>query len=190
MHDSNSSARAAYDALIEKVTRFGERVMEAQGPFVQCRRGCDDCCRVERSAWAIEIDAIAHYLAQQGGAELARLRDRRDELGGHRRCVFLEPEGSCAVYPARPIICRTHGPAVTARESGLIWCALNFAGMAPEEVLEQRLGDSILDLDLLNRMLVMINQAFIGSHQCAARQPLGAALDRVEVESVDLPVDD
>jgi hypothetical protein len=81
----------------------------------ECTR-CGECCRTRGE--------YAHvYLNDDEVADLARFlgmtRERFErqytfEDGGWRElrfhsqeCVFLTPEGTCGVYPARPVQCRT-----------------------------------------------------------------------------------
>ncbi|MCA9538120.1 MAG: YkgJ family cysteine cluster protein [Myxococcales bacterium] len=171
--------RAEYAALLNKVDAFSERVAQGQGPWLRCGRGCDGCCRTARSAWAVEIDALCTWLALAPAGLRQRLQARRDapSVVRRERCIFLDDDGSCAVYPARPIICRTHGPAVRTPEGELTWCALNFADVAPEAVAGLLPAEAILDLDLLDRMLALINARYLTAHDVPARAPLTAALD-------------
>jgi len=108
------AAHPAYAALLEKVDAFSEGVEAAQAPWIRCERGCDGCCRTRRTAWAVEVAALRAHL--DGHPRRDALRDRlsaRDVRAG-AVCVFLDPDGGCAVYDARPLLCRTHGPALRA----------------------------------------------------------------------------
>ena len=161
--------RAEYQALIDKVDAFTARVEAAQGRWLRCGAGCDGCCRLRRSAWAVEIDHLRRHVAELPAARRAELAERRNdpEVRAGARCVMLDGDGRCAVYAARPLICRTHGPAVRLPEGQLSWCDLNFADLTPEAVTEAVPADGILDLELLNRMLALINARFLAG--CAAR---------------------
>nr|NJM03151.1 YkgJ family cysteine cluster protein [Desulfobacula sp.] len=66
----------------------------------------------------------------------------------------------CVLYPARPIICRTHGyPLYMKKEGGIRidFCPENFTGMAsfPKETM--------LDIEHLNTLLAVINRQFVDS---------------------------
>lgn len=176
--------RAEYQALIAKVDAFGARVTADQGSWLRCGAGCDGCCRLRRSAWAVELDHLRRFVEQLPPERRAALAARRDapEVRAGERCVMLDADGRCAVYPARPLICRTHGPAVRLPGGELSWCGLNFAGLEPEAVAEAVPADAVLDLELLNRMLALVNARFVagraaGGEVVAERDGLEAALD-------------
>lgn len=170
---------AEYRALLEKVDAFAARAEAAQGPYLRCRRGCDACCRTARTAWAVEVAHVARFVESMPAARREALRARRDhpEVRAGRRCVFLDDDGGCAVYPARPVICRTHGPAVTSAASGLVWCALNFEGLGPDEVAAAAPPGSVLDLDRLNALLAVVNARFVEGRAIPPRRPLADAVE-------------
>lgn len=179
--------RAEYRALIAKVDAFDARVEAGQGRWLRCGAGCDGCCRLRRSAWAVEIDHIQRYVAGLPPARRAELAARRDAAAVREgeRCVMLDADGRCAIYPARPVICRTHGPAVRLPAGDLSWCGLNFEGLDPAAVAAAVPADAVLDLDLLDRMLAMINTRFVAGRAdrgepVPARADLDATLDAPE----------
>ncbi|MCB9554203.1 MAG: YkgJ family cysteine cluster protein [Myxococcales bacterium] len=171
--------RAEYRALVEKVEAFAARAHAAQAPWLRCRAGCDGCCRTRRSAWAVEIDALRTHLATLPPERQSELAARREDpaVVAGARCVYLDPDGRCAVYAARPVICRTHGPAVRLPDGETVWCGLNFEGLDEAAVLAALPADAVLDLDLLNRMLALVNARYLQSRDRPARDDLGAALD-------------
>lgn len=171
--------RVEYQALLAKVDAFSARVEAQQAEGLNCRPGCDGCCRLERSAWAVELDNIRRWLTLQPPHRRASLASRRDqpEVRGGERCVFLDDDGQCAIYPVRPIICRTHGPVARMPDGGLAWCELNFPGLPPEVVAERVPAGAVLDIDLLNRMLALVNARFVAHAGGPDRAPLAEALD-------------
>lgn len=124
-----TTPRARLAELFAKVDGFFERV-HARLPGadgVTCHAGCDDCCRRRFSVTAIEAEVIAEALAALPAA-------RRDALAARARasdlspdeaapqppgvCPALDPDGRCAIYDARPLICRTHGLPIRFAEAG------------------------------------------------------------------------
>lgn len=106
------------DALHADVDGEAREVAGHHVGRLQCRRGCSDCCVDELTVFEVEADAIrAHYpeLLEQGEPHPA---------GG---CAFLDAEGGCRIYDARPYVCRTQGLP-------LRW----FEEDEQEEIVEQR----------------------------------------------------
>lgn len=173
-----AEALTRYVQLLGQIDAFEARVEAGQGAYLQCGRGCDGCCRTRRTAWAVEVASVRRWLAEAPPALLERLQQRRQDpsvLDGDR-CVFLNEEGACDVYPVRPVICRTHGPAAQTEE-GLVWCGLNFEGIDAEAVAELVPSTATLDLDRLNTILVLINNLHLAAHPGDPRPALEAALD-------------
>jgi Fe-S-cluster containining protein len=104
------SSRARLAELFAKVDGFFERVAArfpgADG--VTCHTGCADCCRRRFSVTALEAEVIAEALAALP-AERREALARRAIAGDPGVCPALDDDGRCAVYAARPLICRTHG---------------------------------------------------------------------------------
>ncbi len=147
-----------YDALRAKVDGFAEAVAARRGDLT-CRAGCSACCQVELEVSEVEAAPIERALRALSPAARARLAERVPRAGA---CVMLEPDGRCAIYPARPLVCRTQGlplryPAGTlptdaaqGRVPGgdVTWCPLNFRDgpPAPEDVLDAERVDVMLAL--------------------------------------------
>jgi Fe-S-cluster containining protein len=174
-------ADGAYLAFVAKVDAFAQVVHAGQASFLRCKRGCDGCCRVRRTASAVETDHIRSHLSELSVTRREALRRRRDKLdaSGESKCVFLDDDGGCAVYAARPLICRTHGPAVRLPDGELAWCELNFTDLGTADVSARVDGSTILDVNLLNHTLAVINAQYIAGTDRPARMPLAKALDPV-----------
>lgn len=170
------SARARLEELFAKVDAFFERAAAAMpgADGITCHRGCDDCCRRRFSVTGIEADAVLEALAQLDDA-------RRAEIAGRVRegnaCPMLDADGGCAVYAARPLICRTHGLAIRFTEPGserrlpvLDACPKNFGGRALTELP----ASTVLDQTTLSTILGALDAA----HAAELGRPRG---DRVEI---------
>lgn len=108
--------------------RFGERM--------KCRLGCTDCCHHLFDVDTLEARRIALHVAtlpleQQEDLQARALhyRQQRPTLQGRRlACAALNADGACAIYTARPMVCRKFGmPIYDPRQPGqLKACELNF----------------------------------------------------------------
>lgn len=97
-----------------RIAARAEAIREAH-PFWPCKAGCDHCCRslphlpvVTRLEWKNLCEAIA---AQEDGdrRELAE-RIRSAPQTGPVSCPLLDDaRGTCTIYEARPVACRTYG---------------------------------------------------------------------------------
>jgi hypothetical protein len=144
---------------------FDAALSRAAGAM-RCRIGCDQCCRVRLSVFAIEGDRIAHALAALDPA----LREHvRAQAGDASHCALLV-DGRCVVYEQRPLICRSHG--VPARADGeTSCCPLNFVD-APADPA------SVLNLDAINLPLSVMARMHDGEGRRVALAELATATTR------------
>jgi Fe-S-cluster containining protein len=116
---------------------------------MQCGPGCSACCTL-KTVSPIEAAVIADYL--RGHPLKAKPPD-----DGAASCAFLL-SGLCAIYPARPIICRTQGlPLRYDGADAIACCDLNFTDAAIGE-------EYILDASKIAENLMRLNLAY-----CLAR---------------------
>ncbi len=146
------TARQALDRLHEKVDRFFEDARKAQPDAFVCGPGCHECCLVDLSVFEVEADKLAAHFETLPESVRSQA-ERRARQGEH--CAFLDEEGKCVVYRARPLICRSHGLAIQV-EDRLDYCPLNFRDEPPDPAW-------VLDVDRLDIMLVTVNRAFGGT---------------------------
>ncbi len=122
-----------------------------------CQKGCCGCC-LNLSVWPVEFYSILDEMKRCGWKKPAF-----DEAAG---CGFLK-DGLCAIYPFRPVICRTHGlPLVYWHDEtdppgwGVMFCEKNFT-----ESDDLAFGpDNTLNMDEINEKLARLNIAFIEAH--------------------------
>jgi hypothetical protein len=155
------SARARYRELCGKVDAFFARVKARHGDDMRCRAGCDGCCRGNLSVTALEAEEIREAVAAL--AADARQRAAARVAGGEgERCAALEADGRCAIYAARPLVCRSHGlPVRMTSERGLpvvSACQLNFTARGPAAADP----DCILDQTTLSTTLAALARARAG----------------------------
>jgi hypothetical protein len=138
-----------FDELARKVDAFFARVAERHGADMQCATGCSDCCRVRLTVTAVEAAAIRAHAAGWPAEQRRNLAD----TGAASSCAALDAAGRCRIYPARPLVCRSHGVPIRMRQGGLPViqaCHRNFTHTTadPDCVLDQAtLSATLLAVD-------------------------------------------
>ena len=131
---------------------------------------------------AVEADAIASWAATvpaEARAAIAAAAEVPADPAAPR-CAALDPDGRCRIYPARPLVCRSHGipirlrappaDALDARRRGagpdnaswdgrglavITACELNFTAAGPAAADP----DCVLDQELVSTTLGLIDRA-------------------------------
>ncbi|MDI1475170.1 YkgJ family cysteine cluster protein [Polyangium sp. y55x31] len=141
--------------LFLKLDSFFARAVSRSGEAITCAAGCDDCCRRRFSVTTIEAAAVQEALDRLPAEERQRVAARAADAAG-TACPALGEDGRCAVYEARPTICRTHGLPIrfTERKGGrslpvVDACPKNFVGqdlasLDPSTVLDQATLSTVL----------------------------------------------
>lgn len=146
-----------YRGLLGKIDGFWAQVASVCPGQLACRQGCDSCCRHLSLFW-VEGAALGAALAQLPTAQIDTIRQRARQAEPTGACPLL-CQGSCLLYPARPVICRTHGlPVLLANSQGqrqLDHCPENFRS------IDSLPAGVILDLEVLNTTLSAINRLFV-----------------------------
>ena len=112
------------------------------GAWVVCRPGCFECCMGPFPISQLDAARLRTGLADLAAADparAARVRERAREavgqMGDDEPCPALDPDtGTCDLYAARPLTCRTFGPAIRWGGDAVGICELNFQGAADEEI--------------------------------------------------------
>ena len=87
-------------SLHAEVERSARRLAVIHADRLLCSRGCASCCQDDLTVFPVEADLIrARY-----GDLLAT--GEPHPVGA---CAFLDEDGACRVYDARPYVCRTQG---------------------------------------------------------------------------------
>ncbi|MDY0162375.1 YkgJ family cysteine cluster protein [Desulfobotulus sp.] len=164
-----------YRALVVRVEQRLEEIRRQAGPLMVCRKGCHGCCR-HITVFSVEACILAEALAGLSEDRRRVIRSRARQADADGECPLLW-EGACALYAARPIICRTHGyPLVIEDEEGAFvdCCPLNFSDNMTAAV------SMALALEPLNRTLVAVHALFLRESgmegRLAARMSVAEAL--------------
>jgi len=146
-----------YRAVLAKVdAKFADIRGRHEASF-GCRNGCHACCAPGLRVATVEQQHLAEHIRMTPG-----LRTQLEALAaadphGGTRCALLMADGACAVYEARPLICRSHGAPVRVREAGQVRldvCSLHFRGV---QLAALPPGDCI-DVETLNTLLFVVNR--------------------------------
>ncbi len=146
-----------YELLRAKVDAKVAEITARQAAQLACDRGCHACCAPGLTVAAVEAAAIAAWRATHPEAVVAGAR------WGATRCAFLAADGACAIYPVRPLVCRTQGLPIALNDGQLTACTLNFR----DGLTALPAGDR-LDQKTLSTLLFVVDQRFGGG----ARRPL------------------
>lgn len=111
--DALALAREAHAAMDARLQRDSTSV--PPGKSIRCGRGCSHCCHGPVEIWPQEAVLLAQFVRDAGlSPDLARLERQsaqtvetwREQSAADQACVFLDRDGACSVYAARPNTCR------------------------------------------------------------------------------------
>jgi len=108
----NSSRRSK----LRKIYAFTDELSHLREPFIACRRGCSDCCRMNVMISDLEAETIASAIGRQAVRLQRALAHPLDAFNG-TACPFLR-DGECGIYEHRPYACRKHANFDTSA----YWC--------------------------------------------------------------------
>jgi len=147
---------ANYQKLCAYCDAIWKRVIAAYPNEIACREGCGICCELQ-SVNQLEAHVIRAHI---NTVNTVILYDGDDDKTSPHTCPFLRGESqSCAVYPARPVICRTHGLILRSTEFTLTQaasCPYNFPSIHPNDVPPELTAD----VDRVTKNLTNLNLAF------------------------------
>lgn len=175
---SGLNGLGALESLQENASGFFQKTLAAYGNAMVCKAKCSACCHVSLDVfpseaarilkWALALSASEQQLLK---THLLKAKEQGGRVGadasGVKRlpCVFLA-EGLCAIYDARPVICRTQGaPLQLKKDDGkgnvtleVDACPLNFQaeGSLPPPA-------EWLDLERLTVLQVLAERQFLAA---------------------------
>ncbi|WP_299981421.1 YkgJ family cysteine cluster protein [Desulfobacula sp.] len=153
-----------YSALLKRVDDHIRHIEKKYPDKIVCKKGCDSCCKF-LTLFPVEAFAIS-------AAFIKLPEETRDIVVKHLKkeedaCPLLI-DRTCILYPARPVICRTHGYPIYIEKDGetlVDFCPENFKGMAsfPKDIL--------LSIEQLNTTLIAVNRHFLESIETTLPSP-------------------
>ena len=141
-----------YQEVCRHCDRHFQRACEKFAGQIRCVSGCHACCIIQ-SVTRLEAFVIEEYV---------RSHEVQTGSSGESECIFVDGNGLCAIYPARPIICRTHGLMLYNSEEKTLsrTCEKNFKGLGVDETDSLRSVNAIDELNLAEN-LARLNLAFL-----------------------------
>lgn len=111
----SANKKAALRALYVEADAMYTNIAEDIRREVKCKKGCAFCCHIRAVSTPIEAEVAVDYAAEHGiEIDTDRLEQQKDldvdqyMFSPHKRCVFLQPDNTCGIYPVRPFACRTY----------------------------------------------------------------------------------
>ncbi len=145
-----------YDALVGKVDHFITHITKVFPDQIACKKGCDACCKF-LTLFPVEAMALSDAFADL--PEDIKIKVIRKAERQKNTCPLLIDK-KCVLYPARPIICRTHGYPIYMEKNGkglVDFCPENFKAVTSFK------KELLLDIEQLNTLLSAINRRFMES---------------------------
>ncbi len=157
MNESDKSLITSYYQLRNRVDELCESLGKEHVKYLNCKKGCDLCC-MAISVFPVEFYAIRAELDLKSNLEMHVSENEED-------CRYLI-DHTCAIYPSRPVICRTHGlPLLYMSLEGddyeLSCCELNFTDFDLADFDEQ----NTYPMDKINSQLYLINKNFVADFE-------------------------
>lgn len=138
-----------YERLLAAIAAKTSRIESALPEQFACKAGCHHCCQAVPTILPVEWAYLRHRDRRPRAALTSELHP------GEALCDRLEPDGSCAIYAVRPVVCRTQGHLFQLESGELDHCPWNFGTL--EEVEE---GD-VFRLESLHSTLLQVNLDFL-----------------------------
>jgi uncharacterized protein len=152
-----------YEQLVQSVDALTTLLARRYASHLACRAGCSGCCQHHLSVFPVEARRIATALAELPTGLRTRIAQQAVEINesearGEPVACPLLVDNRCAIYAARPLICRTQGlPLLFEVEDGaqeVDFCPLNFTTPEAQNDLDE---EHLVPLDEVNTRLALAN---------------------------------
>lgn len=117
--------------LHDEIDRDAQQLENRHKDRLKCKENCHDCCVDSITVFELEANRIREDFPQVLTKELPHPPGK---------CAFLDNQGSCRVYTARPYVCRTQGLPLRWTEDEFEYrdiCVLNEEGTPLVELPEE-----------------------------------------------------
>lgn len=147
-----------YRQLRDSADQMAEDLGVVHSGRLVCRKGCCQCC-TNLSVFPVEFFAMVEDMKNAGWTKL--------QFHTAAICGYLDEQGTCEIYPYRPIICRTQGLPLAfydddTQSYSVTFCPRNFTGDKSEQL---NFGpDNTLNLDELNDELFDVHLQYLAAH--------------------------
>lgn len=145
-----------YTDLLKRVDSLIRHIEKKYPGEIACKKGCDSCCKF-LSLFPVEAFAISEAFTRlPEETKNTIVQQLRQKEGA---CPLLI-DNACLLYPARPVICRTHGYPIYMEEKGELlvdFCPENFKGRTDFP------KDALLSIEQLNTTLTAVNSLFLNA---------------------------
>jgi len=134
-----------------------ESISEEERKHMDCEAGCSTCCRVHVPVLRPESLIIIEFLKSTRSAEeIEQLKidmkalcleigclDELERIFANKKCIFLDKDGVCSIYPVRPLLCRSITSAdVNACKESISMIAIDQAVNIPMNIRQKSLFDT------------------------------------------------
>jgi Fe-S-cluster containining protein len=160
-----------YNRICRYCDRFWKHTKDKYPTGIKCSAGCSPCCELQ-SVNLLEGFIIAEHLSRGSSSGISFSPPLRKEA-----CPFLD-DHRCRIYPARPLICRTHGLLLRSKDFTdrmSASCPFNFTSLDHAAVSDA----DALDVDSITNNLARLNAAF-----CMALGDVKKAKERIALRDL------
>ncbi len=125
MHSNIARVLEKYNQLRSWTDAFVTRTTARLSHHIACAPGCGVCCRLQ------SVTPLEAYVIERSLENTASIPPRRSARSPGD-CPFLTDDNRCAIYAARPLICRSHGLIILENDDGKPrrTCVRNFTSVA------------------------------------------------------------
>lgn len=102
----NRADNASVHSKLGRIYALVDEFSAHRAPYVACKQGCSDCCRMNVQISNLEAARIAAATGRRARTLARSVRHEDGKFAGEA-CPFLV-DGSCSIYAYRPYVCRNH----------------------------------------------------------------------------------